>query len=81
MPIAFKACGVFQACCDLGLGAQFWMWGDGPEGVLEGREKIGMEGVGGMGREKKVLSPVPENLFSPGLVEKPYGIETEKPAW
>ncbi|KAI4146385.1 MAG: hypothetical protein LQ340_005949 [Diploschistes diacapsis] len=29
IPWAFKACGVFQACCDLGLGAQYWMYGEG----------------------------------------------------
>ena len=26
---AFKMCGVFQACCDAGLGAQWWIFGDG----------------------------------------------------
>ncbi|KAF2021247.1 hypothetical protein BU24DRAFT_17795 [Aaosphaeria arxii CBS 175.79] len=31
VPLAFKICGCFQALCDLGLGLQFWMWGDGPE--------------------------------------------------
>ncbi|MCJ1310534.1 hypothetical protein MMC25_004198 [Agyrium rufum] len=29
VPWAFKACGIFQACCDCGLGAQYWMYGDG----------------------------------------------------
>ena len=29
VPWAFKACGVFQACCDLGLGVQYWMYGEG----------------------------------------------------
>ncbi|KAJ4377295.1 hypothetical protein N0V83_000119 [Neocucurbitaria cava] len=48
VPWAFKACGVFQACCDLGLAAQYLMWGDGPVGV------------DGAGREKEVRSPVPE---------------------
>ncbi|KAF2113660.1 PQ loop repeat protein [Lophiotrema nucula] len=48
VPFAFKACGVFQATCDMGLGLQFWMWGDGPGGpgsggVLED-EKLG--GIG-----------------------------------
>lgn len=32
VPLAFKACGVFQALCDLGLGVQYWMYGEG-EGV------------------------------------------------
>ncbi|KAF2269477.1 hypothetical protein CC78DRAFT_529259 [Lojkania enalia] len=35
VPLAFKLCGVFQACCDLGLGAQFFIWGDGPGGHEE----------------------------------------------
>lgn len=48
VPWAFKACGIFQACCDLGLAAQYLMWGDGPPGV------------DGAGREKEVRSPVPE---------------------
>ena len=29
VPWAFKACGIFQACCDVGLGLQFWIY-DGP---------------------------------------------------
>ena len=29
IPWAFKACGIFQACCDLGLGIQYWMYGEG----------------------------------------------------
>lgn len=47
VPWAFKACGVFQATCDLGLAVQYLMWGDGPEGV------------NGSAREKEVRSPVP----------------------
>ncbi|RYN36725.1 hypothetical protein AA0112_g4774 [Alternaria arborescens] len=47
VPWAFKACGIFQACCDLGLAAQYLIWGDGPVGV-EGLE-----------REKEVRSPIP----------------------
>lgn len=31
MPWAFKACGIFQATCDLGLALQYLVWGDGPE--------------------------------------------------
>ena len=31
VPIAFKLCGVFQACCDCYLGVQYWRWGDGQE--------------------------------------------------
>ena len=35
VPWAFKACGIFQACCDAGLGVQWMIYGDGPEGVAE----------------------------------------------
>jgi hypothetical protein len=60
IPIAFKICGVFQACCDAGLGMQFWVWGDGPDDAgLESGLK--MDGVG---REKAIMSPLPtENGF------------------
>lgn len=39
VPWAFKICGLFQACCDLGLGAQWVVWRDGPEGVAGGEGK------------------------------------------
>ena len=29
VPWAFKMCGIFQAACDAGLGAQYWIFGDG----------------------------------------------------
>lgn len=48
VPWAFKACGIFQACCDLGLAAQYLVWGDGPLGV------------DAASREKEMRSPVPE---------------------
>lgn len=32
VPWAFKMCGLFQACCDAGLGVQWWVFGDGEEG-------------------------------------------------
>lgn len=48
VPLAFKACGVFQASCDLGLAAQYLYYGDGPVGV------------DGTGRDKEVRSPVPD---------------------
>ncbi|KAF1962499.1 hypothetical protein CC80DRAFT_531364 [Byssothecium circinans] len=51
VPTAFKVCGVFQAVCDLGLGLQWFVWGDGP----------GEEGRRGWG-EKEVKSPPPERL-------------------
>jgi len=31
VPWAFKMCGIFQACCDAGLGVQYWMYGDGQD--------------------------------------------------
>jgi hypothetical protein len=31
VPWAFKLCGIFQACCDAGLGLQWWIYGDGQE--------------------------------------------------
>jgi len=49
VPWAFKACGIFQACCDFGLAAQYLVWGDGPLGVDMGPFK------------KEVRSPVPDN--------------------
>ncbi|KAF2448421.1 PQ loop repeat protein [Karstenula rhodostoma CBS 690.94] len=39
VPWAFKLCGIFQATCDLGLGLQWFVWRDGPEGVAAGGEK------------------------------------------
>lgn len=32
VPWAFKMCGMFQACCDVGLGTQYWMYGNGDGG-------------------------------------------------
>ena len=39
VPWAFKLCGLFQAACDLGLGLQWWIYGDGSDDVKE-KEKI-----------------------------------------
>ena len=41
VPWAFKLCGIFQACCDAGLGLQWWTYGDGQEdrGRKGGMEK------------------------------------------
>ncbi|PSN74366.1 PQ loop repeat protein [Corynespora cassiicola Philippines] len=75
VPIAFKICGCFQALCDLGLGLQFWVWGDGPEGVS------------GYGNEKAIMSPPPvENGFMGEKMgnfgERETGIELdEHRAW
>lgn len=40
IPWAFKMCGIFQACCDAGLGWQYWMYGEGKD---EGHRKGGAE--------------------------------------
>jgi hypothetical protein len=40
VPWAFKACGIFQATCDLGLALQYLVWGDGPAGVEASRDKV-----------------------------------------
>jgi hypothetical protein len=52
VPWAFKACGVFQATCDLGLATQYLVWGDGPAEMEKvGRspvpEYVGLEGLQG----------------------------------
>lgn len=68
VPLAFKIGGIFQALCDLGLGLQFYMWGDGPtvtHGHVPGNELghgigLGHELRDGFGREKAQLSPVVE---------------------
>ena len=31
VPWAFKMCGIFQACCDAGLGVQWMVFGNGEE--------------------------------------------------
>lgn len=41
VPWAFKACGIFQACCDSYLGVQWWMFGNGPEGIIGGEKREG----------------------------------------
>ncbi|KAF1969611.1 hypothetical protein BU23DRAFT_512739 [Bimuria novae-zelandiae CBS 107.79] len=65
VPWAFKICGIFQAVCDLGLGLQWFVWRDGPEGVAA---------VG----DKELRSPPPERIVesfemlkgAPGYAEK-----------
>lgn len=39
IPWAFKLCGIFQAACDVGLGIQYWMFGDESRDALERIEK------------------------------------------
>jgi hypothetical protein len=70
VPWAFKACGVFQATCDLGLATQYLVWGDGPEGV-----------DGGL-REKELRSPAPEmdddDVVLSHKLGEPAGIELQE---
>lgn len=35
IPLAFKLCAMFQACCDTFLGVQYWMYGEGPVDVVK----------------------------------------------
>ena len=39
VPWSFKACGLFQFACDIGLGAQWWWFRDGEEEGRLGKEK------------------------------------------
>ena len=41
VPWAFKLCGCFQAICDVGLGVQWWAYGDGGDEGLKGEERRG----------------------------------------
>ena len=36
IPWSFKACGIFQALCDLGLGLQYWIYGEGLDYDIDG---------------------------------------------
>jgi solute carrier family 66, member 2 len=76
VPIAFKLCGLFQATSDVGLGLQFYFWGDGPEeaGILE--KGVGVSSFHG--------HPVPETeafAVPYELEEKPSGIDLPVNQW
>ncbi|KIX99362.1 uncharacterized protein Z520_04938 [Fonsecaea multimorphosa CBS 102226] len=43
IPWPFRLCGIFQACCDVYLGLQFLMYGQGPPGM---KEEVPMANVG-----------------------------------
>jgi len=45
IPWTFKLCGIFQMCCDLFLGGQYFVYGDGEAGkmVKEHAQGLGME--------------------------------------
>ena len=36
IPWAFKLCGMFQMCCDLFLGCQYWVYGEGETAAYHG---------------------------------------------
>lgn len=36
IPVAFKMCGIFQACCDCFLGIQYFFYGDGKGATVKG---------------------------------------------
>jgi len=38
IPWTFKLCGIFQMCCDLFLGGQYWVYGDKGEPVIKDHE-------------------------------------------
>lgn len=59
IPWAFKLCGIFQMCCDLFLGAQYWVYGDGPQ-------------LGGGRGLKEHLSPIEGTRWN-GVGEKEGG--------
>lgn len=44
VPLAFKMCGIFQACCDACLGAQWWVYGDGRREEGRGMDVGGQKG-------------------------------------
>jgi hypothetical protein len=53
VPVAFKISGVLQMLCDIGLGVQWWVFGDGEEELVHGRgqpmpmkAEFGGDGVG-----------------------------------
>ncbi|OCK82185.1 hypothetical protein K432DRAFT_433648 [Lepidopterella palustris CBS 459.81] len=70
VPIAFKLCGVFQMCCDVGLGVQWWIFGDGPEdlGVGKTKEAVGNGFLKGDG-------------FTNGIPEKGVPLEMTMEGW
>ncbi|KAK0124022.1 hypothetical protein ONS95_009008 [Cadophora gregata] len=53
IPWTFKLCGIFQMCCDLFLGGQYWVYGEG-EPVLKGHHDIAMRMNGHALNEKDI---------------------------
>jgi solute carrier family 66, member 2 len=51
VPWPFRLCGIFQACCDVILGCQFWVYGQGPVGMKEDMAvALQAVGAGGIGK-------------------------------
>ncbi|TAQ86440.1 hypothetical protein B7494_g5244 [Chlorociboria aeruginascens] len=55
IPWAFKLCGIFQMCCDLFLGVQYWLYGEG-ETVIKDHNL----GMGGQRTPSGMRTPVGE---------------------
>lgn len=47
IPMAFKMCGIFQMCCDMFLGGQYFVFGNGPPEVIKEHTEIEMGGLRG----------------------------------
>ncbi|KAG0646538.1 hypothetical protein D0Z07_7659 [Hyphodiscus hymeniophilus] len=59
IPWAFKLCGIFQMGCDMFLGFQYLMFGDGPGDIIKGH--VEMAGMGsGLKGVSRVRTPVAE---------------------
>ena len=60
IPWAFKMCGIFQMCCDMFLGFQYALYGDGP-GEVGRKEHVDMIGLGAGSRgASRARTPVRE---------------------
>lgn len=44
IPWTFKLCGIFQMCCDLFLGGQYWVYGDKGDAMIKEHEMGRMNG-------------------------------------
>jgi len=69
IPWSFKLCGIFQMCCDLFLGVQYFVYGDGETGkvVKEHGQGIGMEmRMNGPGDGPRARTPMVEKFVRLG---------------
>lgn len=61
IPLAFKLCGIFQACCDLFLGGQYWVYGAGETNIKDHSLQLG--GLGSLSRPRTpgvLMTPLKE---------------------